>query len=66
MLTRRIDAALDALAECRLRVPGLRDVFRPDAPERAALDDVLAAMERFRAVAQGGGRSPGIGAVPEN
>jgi len=50
MLTRRIDAALDALAACRSRLPGLRDVFRPGAPERAALDDLLAALERTDAV----------------
>jgi len=50
MLSRRIDAALDALAACRSRVPGLRDVFRPGGPERAALDDLLAALERTDAV----------------
>jgi hypothetical protein len=50
MLTRRIDAALEALAACRSRVPGLRDVFRPGGPERAALDDLLAALERTDAV----------------
>lgn len=50
MLTRRIDAALDALAACRNRLPGLRDVFRPGAPERAALDELLAALERTDAV----------------
>ena len=50
MLTQRIDAALDALAACRARLPGLRDVFRPGAPERAALDDLLAALERTDAV----------------
>ena len=42
----RIDAALDALAACRSKVPDLRDVFRPGAPERAALDDLLAALAR--------------------
>jgi hypothetical protein len=56
MLTSRIDAALDALADCRLRVPSLRDIFRSDAPERAALDDVLAAVDRFHDAARGNGR----------
>jgi hypothetical protein len=50
MLSERIDAALDALAACRIRVPGLRDVFRPGAPERVALDDLLAALARTDAV----------------
>ena len=50
MLTQRIDAALDALAACRRRLPGLRDVFRPGTPERAVLDDLLAAMARTDAV----------------
>ena len=46
MLTRRIDAALDALAVCRARAPGLRDCYRPGSPERAALDALIAALER--------------------
>jgi hypothetical protein len=50
MLTQRIDAALDALAACRSRMPGLRDVFQSGGPERAALDDLLAALERTDAV----------------
>jgi hypothetical protein len=50
MLTERIDAALEALAACRSRLPDLRDVFRPGAPERAVLDDLLAAMARADAV----------------
>ena len=50
MLTRRIDAALDVLAACRDRLPHLRDVFGPGAPERAALDELLAAMARADAV----------------
>jgi hypothetical protein len=63
MLTRRIDAALDALAACRSRLPGLRDVFRPGAPERAALDDLLAALERTDAVI--GSRPPYTPRRPE-
>jgi hypothetical protein len=50
MLTRRIDAALDALAVCRTRLPDLREVFRPGDPERAALDDLQAALMRVDAV----------------
>jgi hypothetical protein len=46
MLTRRIDAALDALAACRSRVPSLRDVYRPGSAERAVLDDLLGALKR--------------------
>ena len=44
MLTRKIDAALNALAACRAHAPGLRDCYRPGAPERAALDRLLAAL----------------------
>jgi len=36
MLTRRIDAALEALWTCRQRLPLLRDLYRPGSPERAA------------------------------
>jgi hypothetical protein len=46
MLTRRIDAALHALTECRARVPPLRDLYRPGSTERAALDDLLEALNR--------------------
>jgi hypothetical protein len=46
MLTRKIDAALDALAACRAHAPGLRDCYRPGTSERAALDGLLAALER--------------------
>jgi hypothetical protein len=46
MLTRRIDSALDAIARCRAQVPMLSSLFRPGAPERAALDDLLDALRR--------------------
>jgi hypothetical protein len=46
MLTRKIDVALDALAACRAHAPGLRDCYRPGTSERAALDGLLAALER--------------------
>ena len=44
MLTERIDRALDALDASRKHVPGLRDVFRPQSPERVVLDKLLAVM----------------------
>jgi hypothetical protein len=46
MLTRRIDAALMAMTSCRERVPDLRDVYQSGSPERSALDNLLAALER--------------------
>lgn len=46
MLTRRIDAALDAIAACRDRIPALRDLYRDGSWERAALDDLIAAARR--------------------
>jgi len=46
MLTRRIDAALDTVAACRNRLPPLRDLFRDGTCERAALDNLLEALER--------------------
>jgi len=36
--------ALDALDASRKHVPGLRDVFRPQTPERVILDKLLAVM----------------------
>jgi len=44
VLTERIDRALDALDASRKHVPGLRDVFRPQTPERVILDKLLAVM----------------------
>jgi hypothetical protein len=49
MLTRKIDAALDALAACRARAPALRDCYRPGSVERTALDALVAALERTEA-----------------
>jgi hypothetical protein len=46
MLTRRVDAAIDALWTCRDRLPFLCEQYRPETPERAALEDVLAAVRR--------------------
>lgn len=46
MLSRKIDAALNALDACRANAPGLRDCYRPGSPERAALDELMAALER--------------------
>lgn len=50
MLTRRIDKALAAMADCRARVPALRDVYPSGSPERAALDELLNAANRADAV----------------
>lgn len=46
MLTRRIDAALDALDACRARAPSLRDCYRPGSPERVVLDALLSALDQ--------------------
>lgn len=45
MLTERIDRALAALRDCRLRTPALRDLYRVGTPEREALDAAIAAVE---------------------
>jgi hypothetical protein len=59
MLTRRIDAALDAIAACRDRVPALRDLYRDGTPERAALDVLIDAARRANGVLSGEGpRAP--------
>jgi hypothetical protein len=50
MLTRRIDAALDAIAACRERVPALRDLYRDGSRERAALDELIEAARRATGV----------------
>jgi len=47
MLTDQLDAAYFALDACRRRVPALRGVLRVGTPERAALDEALAAIERL-------------------
>ena len=44
MLTKPIDKALEALTACRQHVPYLPDLYRPESPERAALDGVLRAV----------------------
>jgi hypothetical protein len=62
MLTRRVDAALDALCACRERVP-LRDQYKPDTPQRAALDGVLAALRRADEVMLGHNAKPPAGLV---
>ena len=58
MLTRRIDTALDAIARCRNQVPLLSALYRPGAPERAALDDLLAALRRTDAALLGRTAAP--------
>ena len=46
MLTRKIDAALDAITACRTRTPDLLGCYRPGAPERAALERLMAALDQ--------------------
>jgi hypothetical protein len=50
MLTTKIDAALDTLLACTIRLPALRDCYRPGTPERAALDDLIQALARTDAI----------------
>jgi hypothetical protein len=45
MLTQRIDAALNAIAACKVRTPLLADCYRPGTPERIALEGLLVALE---------------------
>lgn len=46
MLSQKIDSALDALLACMMRLPALRDCYRPGTPERVALDDLTASLQR--------------------
>lgn len=50
MLTHKIDGALDALLACMMRLPALRDCYRPGTPERGVLDDLMASLQRADAV----------------
>ncbi len=50
MLTHKIDGALDALLACMMRLPALRDCYRPGTPERIALDDLMASLQQTDAV----------------
>jgi hypothetical protein len=61
MHTHRIDAALDAIAACRNRVPALRDLYRAGSRERAALDDLIAAARRANGLLTGQGPRPPAG-----
>ena len=45
MFTQRIDAALDAIAACKVKAPLLADCYRPGTPERIALEGLLVALE---------------------
>ncbi len=53
MYTRRIDAVLDALASCRERIPPLCDLYQPDSPQRAALENLLKSVNSAHAVMSG-------------
>ena len=46
MLTSQIDAALEAVAVCRARVPLLRELFALGSRERIALDGLIDALAR--------------------
>jgi hypothetical protein len=61
MLTRRIDAALDALWTCRERLPLLVDLYRPETAERAALESVVAAIAHADKVLLGREARPPVG-----
>jgi hypothetical protein len=50
MLTHKIDSALDALLACMMRLPALRDCYRSGTPERTALEDLMASLQRTDAV----------------
>ena len=59
MLTRKIDAALDALDLCRSAVPELAAIYRPGTPTRAALEAVIDAADRANAALFGVDRQAG-------
>lgn len=63
MLTRRIDPALNAMSDCKRRLPELREIYEPDSPQAKALDDVLASIDRAKAVLFGGRSSALDGAA---
>ena len=44
MLSRRIDAAYIALDAARERTPAVLEVYRPETPERVALDRVMVVL----------------------
>jgi hypothetical protein len=46
MLTRKIDAGLDAILGCMIRTPPLLECYRPGTPEHAALAELMAALKR--------------------
>jgi hypothetical protein len=53
MLTTKIDAGLDALLACTVRLPALRDCYRPGTPERAALDELIKSLAQTDAILHG-------------
>ncbi len=50
MLGRKIDRGLDAILDCMVSVPDLRDCYTEAAPERAALDNLMVALKQVDAV----------------
>ena len=49
MLTQKFDSAFDAMTVCRARVAALLDCYRPQTPERQAVEGLLAALESLDA-----------------
>lgn len=45
MLSRTLDRAFEAMAECRRRTPDLTAVFGPGTAEREALNALIAALD---------------------
>lgn len=60
MLTRDVDAAYDAIERCRIRAPVLKWYYRPGTNERAAIDELLAAIERLEATLTAPSASPPV------
>ena len=61
MFTQRIDAALDAIAACKVKAPLLADCYRPGTPERIAREGLLVALETVdAALLRRDAQAPGI------
>jgi hypothetical protein len=46
VLTQKIDSALDALLACMMRLPALQTCYDIGTPERDALDELMASLQR--------------------
>ena len=49
MLTRPLDPALTAMADCERRLPELRSMYGADSAQARALDEVVASIEKAKA-----------------